>query len=128
MRLDDDAEATLAAVSGAEIAALAGFYAAAATLGLTVVLDGLIATSAALVAERLAPGSQAAMLAGHVSAEPAHRPALAHLGLDPVLGEWGLRLGEGTGALLALPVLDAAAAMLTGMATLAGLGVVPGRG
>jgi nicotinate-nucleotide--dimethylbenzimidazole phosphoribosyltransferase len=70
------------------------------------------------VAERLAPGTAAQMIAAHLSAEPGHRTALHALGLEPML-EWQMRLGEGTGALTALPLLDAAAALLTDVATLA---------
>jgi nicotinate-nucleotide--dimethylbenzimidazole phosphoribosyltransferase len=76
-----------------------------------------VATAAALVAERLAPGVRRAMLAAHLSAEPGHAAALAALGLEPLL-EWGMRLGEGSGALVALPLLDAAAALLSEVATL----------
>ena len=111
-----DAAAIGAGVGGLEIAALAGFLIQAAEQRQTVLLDGFIATAAALLAERLAPGTAASMIAGHRSVEPGHRAALAALGLDPVL-DLGLRLGEATGALAALPLVDLAAAMLT-MATL----------
>jgi nicotinate-nucleotide--dimethylbenzimidazole phosphoribosyltransferase len=86
-----------------------------------VLLDGYVATAAALVAERLAPGTVDAMIAGHRSAEPGHAAALAHLGLDPLL-DWGMRLGEGSGALVALPLLDAAAAVLNHVARLDAIG------
>lgn len=111
-----ESKVAIAALCGFEIAAMAGFFAEGARRRRTLVLDGYVATSAALVAEALAPGTAAAMIAAHASAEPGHAAALAHLRLDPLL-DWGLRLGEGTGALLALPMLDAAAALLT-MATL----------
>ena len=111
----------IAAVAGYEIAAMAGFYAAGAAQGATVLLDGYVATAAALVAERLAPGTVKAMIAGHRSAEPGHGAALAHLGLSPLL-EWDMRLGEGSGALVALPLLDAAAALLIGVARLDAIG------
>jgi nicotinate-nucleotide--dimethylbenzimidazole phosphoribosyltransferase len=110
-RLHTDPEAALASVSGLEIAAMAGFYRRSAELGLTVVLDGFIATSAALVAERLWPGTRANLIAAHRSAEPGHAAALRSLGLTPFLDGWDLRLGEGTGALLLMPLLDAAAAV-----------------
>lgn len=110
-------KAAVAAVGGLEVAAMAGFYAAAAAAGLTIVLDGFIATSAALVAEALAPGTRSALIAAHRSAEPGHEPTLTALGLTPFLDTWQLRLGEGTGALLALPLLDAAAAIVRDMAT-----------
>lgn len=113
--------AAIAGVAGYEIAAMAGFYAAGAAGGATLLLDGYVATAAALAAEALAPGSARAMIAGHRSAEPGHAAALAHLGLDPVL-DWGMRLGEGSGALVALPLLDSAAALLTGVARLDEIG------
>ena len=115
----------IAAVAGFEIVAMAGFYAEAHRLGLTIVLDGMIATAAALIAEALGPGTVGSMIAAHRSAEPAHGAMLARLGLDPLLSDWHLRLGEGTGALLALPLLDAAAAILVGMHTLDELGIAP---
>jgi nicotinate-nucleotide--dimethylbenzimidazole phosphoribosyltransferase len=115
----------IAAVAGLEIAAMAGFFAAAADHDLTVVLDGFIATAAALVAERLRPGTASALIAAHRSAEPGHGTALERLGLVPFLDTWGMRLGEGTGALLLLPLLDAAAAITTEMATLDAAGISP---
>jgi nicotinate-nucleotide--dimethylbenzimidazole phosphoribosyltransferase len=117
-RRDADPEAMMAAVGGLEIAAMAGFFRRSASLGLTVVLDGFIATAAALVAERLGPGTTAHLIAAHRSAEPGHAAALRYLGLTPYLDGWNLRLGEGTGALLLVPMLDAAAAICR-MASLA---------
>jgi nicotinate-nucleotide--dimethylbenzimidazole phosphoribosyltransferase len=114
---EEDVLAAIAAVGGLEIAAMSGFFMTAADRGLTVVLDGFIATAAALVAERLRPGTARALIAAHRSAEPGHGAALGRLGLEPFLDTWGLRLGEGTGALLLLPLLDAAAAILRDMAT-----------
>jgi nicotinate-nucleotide--dimethylbenzimidazole phosphoribosyltransferase len=116
-KLDQDARATIAALCGFEIAAMAGYFARAARIGATIVLDGYVTTAAALVAERLAPATAERMIAAHLSAEPGHRAALVSLGLEPML-EWDMRLGEGTGALTALPLLDAAAALLTDVATL----------
>lgn len=113
-----DPKATIAALCGFEIAAMAGFYATAAQAGATVLLDGYVSTAAALIAEHLAPGTANQMIAAHLSAEPGHHAALAALSLEPML-EWEMRLGEGTGALTALPLLDAAAALLTDVATLA---------
>jgi nicotinate-nucleotide--dimethylbenzimidazole phosphoribosyltransferase len=121
--LADEPEATIASACGLEIAAMAGFYRRAAASGLTVVLDGFIATAAALVADRLWPGTARSMIAAHRSAEPGHAAALAHLGLEPALDNWGMRLGEGTGALLLMPILDAAAAVVTRMATLDRAGI-----
>lgn len=116
-----DPRLMIAAVAGFEIVAMAGFYATAAQDGMTILLDGYIATAAALIAERLHPGTTRQMIAGHLSAEPGHGDCLAALGLEPILHDWQLRLGEGTGALLALPMLDAAAAMLNNMMTLSEL-------
>ena len=116
-------ESAIASVGGLEVAALAGFYASAAAAGMTIVLDGFIATAAALIAEQLWPGSATRMIAAHQSAEPGHALALQRLGLRPILDNWELRLGEGTGALLLLPLLDSAAALVTRMATLDQLGI-----
>ena len=107
----------LAHVGGFEIAAMAGAFSAAPELGLLGVVDGFIATAAAAVAVRHDPAVAGHLIAGHVSAEAAHRRALDALGLEPVL-DLGLRLGEGTGAVLALPVVRAACAVLREMATL----------
>ena len=111
-------KSVIAALCGFELAAMAGYYTAAATAGVTILLDGYVSTSAALIAEHLSPGTARQMIAGHLSAEPGHRAALNMLHLEPIL-EWDMRLGEGTGALTALPLLDAAAALLTDVATLA---------
>jgi nicotinate-nucleotide--dimethylbenzimidazole phosphoribosyltransferase len=81
-----------------------------------VLLDGVVSGAAALVAEQLAPGARAWWQAGHRSAEPAHGVALEALGLQPLV-ELGMRLGEGSGALVAVPILIAAADTLAGMAT-----------
>jgi nicotinate-nucleotide--dimethylbenzimidazole phosphoribosyltransferase len=116
-----DMTRAIAAVCGYEIAAMAGFFAQGAARGATLLLDGYVATAAALIAERLAPGTAAAMIAGHRSAEPGHAAALADLGLEPLL-DWGMRLGEGSGALVALPLLDAAAALLGDVARLDAIG------
>jgi nicotinate-nucleotide--dimethylbenzimidazole phosphoribosyltransferase len=119
--LAQDPTRAIASVCGFEIAAMAGLYARGAARGATLLLDGYVATAAALVAEHLAPGTVRAMIAGHRSAEPGHAAALARLGLDPVL-DWGMRLGEGSGALVALPLLDAAAALLRDVARLDAIG------
>lgn len=107
---------------GADLAALAGFCAQAAIRRTPVLLDGLAVTAAALVAERLAPGARLWWQAGHRSPEPAHALACAALELEPIL-DLRMRLGEGTGAALALPVLRAAVAALSSMATFAEAGV-----
>jgi nicotinate-nucleotide--dimethylbenzimidazole phosphoribosyltransferase len=118
----DDALGTLAALGGFEIAFLAGVATGAAGRGLVVLLDGFITGAAALVAERLSPGTRAAMVAAHVSPEPGHRLVLESLELEPLL-DLGLRLGEGSGAALALPLLQAALAILDEMATFESAGV-----
>lgn len=115
--------AGIAEVCGYEIAAMAGFYMQAAEDGRTIVLDGSIAAAAAMVAQYLRPGTVEAMVAAHRSAEPGHTVALDALGLTPVLDGWEMRLGEGTGALLLMPLLDAAAAILTQMATFQNAGI-----
>jgi nicotinate-nucleotide--dimethylbenzimidazole phosphoribosyltransferase len=107
---------------GADLAAIAGFCAQAAARRTPLLLDGLAVTAAALVAERLAPGARLWWQAGHRSTEPAHALALAQLGLDPIL-DLQMRLGEGTGAAVALPVLRAAVATLSSMTTFSAAGV-----
>ena len=107
---------TLAKVGGLEIAALVGFYLMAARERVPVVLDGFIATSAALVAVALNAHVRDYLFASHASVEPGHRVQLGHLGLEPLF-DFGLRLGEGSGGVLALPLLESAARVLTDMAT-----------
>jgi nicotinate-nucleotide--dimethylbenzimidazole phosphoribosyltransferase len=114
--------AALAEVGGLEHAALAGFVLGAAAARVPVLLDGAIAGSAALVAAALCPTALDYALAGHTSAEPGHAIALEALGLRPLLG-LGLRLGEGTGALLALPLVASAARALRDVATFDSAGV-----
>ena len=113
----------LAAVGGLEHAATVGFVLAAAAARVPVVLDGVIAGSAALVAAALAPQAPAAWVAGHRSAEPGAALALEALGLHPLV-DLGLRLGEGTGGLLAVPVVLAAVRALREVATFDGAGVL----
>ena len=105
-------------VGGFEIVAMSAFFTRSAQRGLTLILDGYIATAAALLAERLYPGTARSMIAAHQSAEPGHEVALKHLGLVPFL-RWNMRLGEATGAIMLFPLLDSAAAVITQMATLA---------
>ncbi|WP_420117679.1 nicotinate-nucleotide--dimethylbenzimidazole phosphoribosyltransferase [Micromonospora sp.] len=112
----------LAAVGGLEHAALAGLILGAAARRVPVLLDGVIAVSAALAAAALAPDAVGAMVAGHRSVEPGATVALRHLGLDPLV-DLGLRLGEGTGALLALPVVVGAVRVLHEVATFDAAGV-----
>jgi nicotinate-nucleotide--dimethylbenzimidazole phosphoribosyltransferase len=106
----------LETVGGLEIAAIAGLILAAAARKCAVVVDGFISTAGALAARALRPTCTEYMIAGHVSAEPGHRAMLDHMGLDPVL-DLGMHLGEGTGAVLALPILDAAVSMFTKVKT-----------
>ncbi len=113
--------AALAAVGGLEHAALVGVILAAAAEGIPVVLDGVITDAAALVAAALAPLVTGYLIAGHRSVELGAIVALEHLGLRPLL-DLSLRLGEGTGGLLAVPIVRAAAATLGGMASLAEVG------
>ena len=112
----------LAAVGGLEHAALAGFLLGAAARRTPVILDGVIAVSAALAAAALRPDAVGAMVAGHRRAEPGATVALRHLGLDPLL-DLGMRLGEGTGAVLALPIVGGAVRVLHDVATFDAAGV-----
>jgi nicotinate-nucleotide--dimethylbenzimidazole phosphoribosyltransferase len=117
-----DPVALLRVCGGADLAAIAGFVAQAAVRRTPVLLDGVVVTAAALVADRLAPGARQWWQAGHRSTEPAHTLALQRLGLEPIV-DLGMRLGEGTGAAVALPVLRAAVATLASMATFGDAGV-----
>ncbi len=112
----------LAAVGGLEIAALAGVILEGAAQRLPVVLDGFIAGAAACAAAAIDPAVRPYLIAGHASREPGHRRALAWLELQPLL-DLDLALGEGTGAVLAVPLLRAAVRVLNDMATFAGAGV-----
>lgn len=118
----DDPLGVLTALGGFEIAVLCGLGLGAAAKRIVVVLDGFISCAAALVAVRLAPGAVDAMVAAHLSPEPGHRLLLDALGLEPLL-DLGLRLGEGSGAALALPILNASLAVLADMATFESAGV-----
>ena len=117
-----EASQTLAELGGLEIAAIAGFYLEAARLGVPVMLDGYISTAAALAAAALEPGVVTWMLASHRSAEAGHSIALEWLKLEPLL-DLRMRLGEGTGAALTLPVVRAALALHARMATFGEAGV-----
>jgi nicotinate-nucleotide--dimethylbenzimidazole phosphoribosyltransferase len=116
----------LAEVGGLEIAGLAGFIVGGASHRVPVVVDGVIAGAALLVAHALCPESLPYVVAGHRSTEPGATAVLQHLGLEPVL-DLGLRLGEGSGACLALGVLEAAALVLQEMATFDGAAVKDAR-
>ena len=117
-----DAVGVLAAVGGFEIALLTGVALGAAGRRAVVVLDGFITGAAALAATRLEPDVAGYLVASHRSPEPGHALVLAGLGLEPLL-DLGLRLGEGSGAALALPLLEAARAILVDMATFESAGV-----
>jgi nicotinate-nucleotide--dimethylbenzimidazole phosphoribosyltransferase len=118
----DEPVTLLARVGSPDIAAMSAFLVRAAERGVPVILDGIVSCSAALIAERRASGARRWWAAGHVSTEPAARIALESLSLTPLL-DLDLRLGEGTGALLALPLLAAAATTLGQMATFDSAGV-----
>ncbi|CAN5670685.1 hypothetical protein BH10ACT10_BH10ACT10_18510 [soil metagenome] len=113
---------TLASLGGFEHAGLAGFVLGAAARRVPVILDGVIAGSAALVAQALAPDAIGYCFAGHRSVEPGHVVALDRLGLRPLV-DLDLRLGEGTGAVLSFPIVEAAGALLREMATFDSAGV-----
>jgi len=117
----EDPLGVLAAVGGLEHAAIVGVILTGAVYGVPVVLDGVVSDSAALVARALAPNSSGYLIAGHRSAEPGAGISLESLDLDPLL-DLGMRLGEGTGGLLAVPLVRAAARTLREMATLEELG------
>ncbi len=110
----------LAALGAADFAAAVGFISGAARRGVPVLLDGVIAVAEALVAEDYAPGTKAWLQAGHRSTEPGQALALDRLGLAPLV-DFSMRLGEGSGAVLAVPVLRSAVAALTGIAQLSDL-------
>ncbi|MGD0320821.1 MAG: nicotinate-nucleotide--dimethylbenzimidazole phosphoribosyltransferase [Acidimicrobiales bacterium] len=112
----------LCELGGLEIAALAGFMVGGAAEHLPVVVDGVIAAAAALVATELAPDVIGYLIAGHRSSEPGSSTALKHLGLAPVV-DLDLRLGEGSGALLAVHAVQAAAKILREMSTFDSAGV-----
>jgi nicotinate-nucleotide--dimethylbenzimidazole phosphoribosyltransferase len=118
----DDPVALLRIAGGADLAATVGLLVQAASRRTPVLLDGVVSCVCALLAERIAPGASAWQIAAHRSPEPAQTKALAVLQHEPLL-DLGLRLGEGTGALLAVPLLAAAAATLAQMATFEDAGV-----
>jgi nicotinate-nucleotide--dimethylbenzimidazole phosphoribosyltransferase len=118
-RVEDPIE-TLTALSSADLAATTGFLLEAAESGVPVLLDGLMSVACALTADRIAPGAAAWFAAGHRSTEPAQSLALAKMGLEPLL-DLGLRLGEGSGAVAAVPVLRSAVALLRDVALLSEL-------
>jgi len=118
----DDAWSVLSAVGGLELAGLVGVMLGGAALGRPVVVDGYITTAAAMLACAMAEGLDAYLIASHLSGEPGHATALQALGLEPLL-DLEMRLGEGTGAAIAMGVIDAACRTMSGMATFAEAGV-----
>lgn len=117
-----DTVALLRTSSSADLAAMAGFLAQAASRQTPVILDGVVVTAAAMAADELAFGAREWWVAGHRSTEPAHTIALSRMGLEPIV-EFEMRLGEGSGAVTALPILHGAVAILRNMATFAEAGV-----
>ena len=117
-----DARGALREYGGFEVAMMAGAMIGAARAGAVVLVDGFIAGAAALAAVELVPALQDYLVFAHRSAEPGHRAILEALGARPLL-DFDMRLGEGTGALLAWPVLECAAAMMTEMASFESAGV-----
>ena len=111
---------TLAGLGGADLAASVGFLAEAARQGVPVLLDGVIAVACALMADEIEPGAAAWFAAGHRSTEPAQMLALDKLGLVPLL-DLGMRLGEGSGAVAAVPMVRSAVALLRDVALLSDL-------
>jgi nicotinate-nucleotide--dimethylbenzimidazole phosphoribosyltransferase len=118
----EDPLATLAVLGGFEIAAMAGVCLSGAALHVPVVVDGFIATAAAVAAERLCPGLFAHLFFGHRSSEGGHSIALEQLDVQPII-DLGMRLGEGTGAALAMSLIEAALALFHEMATFESAGV-----
>ena len=116
----------LSKVGGLDIAGMAGFYLGAALHHVPVVLDGAISAAAALLAVRLCPDAAKALIASHRSAEPSSGLLLDALGLRPIVSA-DLKLGEGTGAVTIMPMLDMAMSIYRDMATFQGLGIPPYR-
>ncbi len=112
----------LRCAGGLEIAAMTGMILGGARHRMGIVLDGFISTAAAAIACGIAPAVRSYLFAGHQSQEPGHRVLLAHLQLEPIL-DLHMRLGEGSGAVLAMPLIEAAARIYQEMATFAGAGV-----
>jgi len=116
-RRTEDPVDCLTALGSADLAATTGYLAEAAANGVPVLLDGLLSVACALTADRMEPGAAAWFVAGHRSTEPAQSLALEKLGLEPLL-DLGLRLGEGSGAVAAVPLMRSAVALLRDVAML----------
>lgn len=121
-----DPVGVLASVGGLEQGAIAGFILGAAARRVPVILDGVIACSAACLAVALNEHVRDYLISGHAGVEPGIQSAVRHLGLTPLV-DLGLRLGEGSGAALAYPMVQAAARILGEMATFADVGITPGN-
>jgi nicotinate-nucleotide--dimethylbenzimidazole phosphoribosyltransferase len=119
---DSSPLAILRCIGGLEIAAMTGMILAAARHRLVIIVDGFISTTAAALAAAIAPPVRGYVIAGHQSEEPGHKLLLDHLMITPVL-TLNMRLGEGTGAVLAMPIVESAVALYTQMATFASAGV-----
>jgi nicotinate-nucleotide--dimethylbenzimidazole phosphoribosyltransferase len=117
-----DPLALLTTIGSPDFATATGFLLQAAVRGVPVILDGTISTACALIADRISYRARQWWLAGHRSTEPAQSIALDRLDLDPIV-DYGMRLGEGTGALLALLIVQSATATLREMATFGEAGV-----
>ena len=118
----NDAVDVLAKVGGPELAAMSGLMLGGASLRIPVVVDGFIAGAAAAIAIGIRPGVRDMLIGSHSSVEPGHQILMDYLGI-PTYFDFGLRLGEGTGAALLYPIIDAAVRILTEMDTLQGIGM-----
>jgi len=123
----NDGLEVLSKVGGFEIGGLVGVILGAVARRIPVVIDGFISGAAALIARQLCPLAKEYLIAGHLSAEPGHQSLLEYLGLEPVLN-LGMRLGEGTGAALAMGIIEAAVKVLNEMATFEEAGVSRAEG
>ena len=116
----------LSKVGGFDLAAMCGAFLGGAVYGVPVLMDGFISSVAALCAVRLCPAAEKAVFASHISAEPAGELLLGVLGKNPVLSA-GMRLGEGTGAVAVMPLLDMAVSVYQDSYTFAECGIEPYR-
>jgi nicotinate-nucleotide--dimethylbenzimidazole phosphoribosyltransferase len=117
----------LRCVGGLEIAAMTGMMLGAARHGIAIVVDGFISTAAAAIAFAIEPAVRGYLFAGHRSEEPGHQVLLEYIGLTPILS-LSMRLGEGTGAVLAMPIIESAMHLYNEMATFASAGVSEANG
>jgi nicotinate-nucleotide--dimethylbenzimidazole phosphoribosyltransferase len=124
---DPDPLEVLRCVGGLEIAAMTGMMLGAARHGIAIVIDGFISTAAAAIAFTIEPAVRGYLFAGHQSEEPGHRVMLEYIGLTPILS-LSMRLGEGTGAVLAMPIIESAMHLYNEMATFASAGVSEANG